>query len=189
MKILLGVARLARGRGDGIALFDATPEAFLRSLIPLLGFSVLGSLLFLTIGTQREALELLLLSLIAQLAPPVLSHAIASRWGREEDWLRYATAMNWCQVVLPFALLAVLFGLNIGAALGVDVKPVLGLVWLGALAYVLWLSWIVARYGLDLSRTRAALLVGIVVLGTSLLAELPSVLAGVTQGTEQAAPG
>ena len=194
MRVLLGVARLARGRGDGIALFGATPEAFIRSLLPLLGFSVLGSLMFLAIGSQRDALELFLLSLVAQLAPPVLSHAIATRWGREEDWLRYATAMNWCQVLLPFALLAVLLGVNVGATLGLDVKPVIGLVWLGALGYVLWLSWVVARHGLDLSRTRAAVLVLMVVLGTSLLAQLPGVVAGLSQdpkeeGTTAGAPG
>ncbi len=179
MSILLGMARLARGRGDGMAEFGSTESAFLASLAPLLAFSIVGSAIYLTVETPLAAAGLLLVSVISQLAPPVLSHALARRWDREEDWLRYATAFNWCQVLLPFVLLAMLAGVQAAALLGVPPVPLQKMALVGALGYMLWLSWVVARHGLDLSRLRAAAMVALVTAGTYGLAAIPSLILSV----------
>jgi hypothetical protein len=169
--------RLARGRVDGLAQFGDTAQAFLSSLAPLLAFPIVGALLLLASGEAEKALATLLVTLVLQLAPPVLSHALARAWGREAAWMRYATAFNWCQWALPLAAMALLIVLQAGMQLGLpegaaDLALVLGLG-----AYGLWLNWLLARHGLDLSRGRAALLVGLTNLGTVLLAAGPGLIA------------
>ena len=43
----------------------------------------------------------LLATVAVLLAPPVLSFEFARLWGRQDHWLRFATAFNWCQWLLP----------------------------------------------------------------------------------------
>jgi hypothetical protein len=160
--IVVGIMRLARGRADGLELFDATREAFLISLAPLVAFPMA---LMLLGGGGSNALSYLLATLCALLAPPVLSFELARLWGREAAWLRYATAYNWCRWVPMFAsLLLLLFGILVGLVLGL-------------VGYGLWLHWFVARHGLGLSGPRAVVMVlgvnlatGALVLGPRLLA-------------------
>ena len=52
-------------------------------------------------GKTEDAATDFLATLIALLAPPVISQALARRWGRQERWFRFATAINWCQWALP----------------------------------------------------------------------------------------
>lgn len=162
---LWGVSRLALGRRDGMAGFGATPEGMLASLAPLLALPLAACLLLLLGGAVLQAAALALLAVISQVAPLVLSHALASRWDRVEWWLRYATAYNWCQwavFTVTLGALAVLrsTGLGLREALG---SPVLTL---AAGGYALWLHWVLARHGLGLSRGRAALLALGVAVGT-----------------------
>jgi len=175
--IVLGTVRLARGRADGLLQFGATPDAFLASLAPLVAFPLVGGALMLLGGGGAVALTNLLATLCALLAPPVLSYEAARLWGRQGHWLRFATAFNWCQWVIPVvgtALLVVVgflgaFGLPRGVA---RVGVVLGLV-----SYGLWLHWFLAYRGLGLSRPRAALtIVGVNVL-TVLIVLGPRMLA------------
>ncbi len=173
----LGVARVAVGRADGLARFGGTVQSFLSSLAPLIAFPLAGALIELLRDGVMTALSLILVTLVAQLAPPVLSHALAARWGRENEWLHYATAYNWCYWALPVVLLFLMF--VFGTAVGAGLPQTLGAeaVVVGLAAYSLWLHWFLARHALRLSRGRAALLVVLVNAGTVLLAFGPALLA------------
>ncbi len=175
--ILLGMARVARGRPDGVAQFGGTLQAFLASLAPLLAFPLVGVLLMLTRGQGLEALTDLLATVCALLAPSVLSYEVARLWARDALWLRFATAFNWCQWLLP--LLGALLMLLLGAAsaVGLPSRMIGPLLVIGLGGYGLWLHWFLARHGLQLSGLRAALLVFAVNLGTVLIVVGPRLLA------------
>jgi hypothetical protein len=175
--IVLGVFRLARGRADGIRQFGATREAFLASLAPLIAFPLVGGLLMLLGGGGLTALADLLATLCALVAPPVLSFEVARLWGRQNSWLRFATAFNWCQWVIPVIGTLLLVVLGTLAALGLPRSVASTSVVLGLVTYGLWLHWFLARHGLGLSRIRAALLVFGVNFGTVLLVLGPRMLA------------
>jgi hypothetical protein len=166
---LRGVLLLARGRAEGLACFRGTQEGFLASLAPLLAVPLAGAALLLLGGAAVQAAALLLLALVSQLAPPVLSHALARAFGQEEGWLRYATAYNWCQ----WAVLAVMAVLLVALAVVTGGSPaaVIGSPAFGYAAggYAMWLHWVLARHGLGLPGWRAAALVLLVGLGTMIL--------------------
>lgn len=175
--ILLGIVRVACGRADGLARFGGTRQSFLTSLAPLVAFPLVGGALMLAGGAGREGAAQLLATLCALLAPPVLSFEVARMWGRRPAWLRFATALNWCQWAIPvvavvlLAILPPLLGAFMPARAAVATA-------LGAVGcYGLWLHWFVARHGLSLSRLRAAVLVAFVNLGTALLVLGPAFLA------------
>ena len=173
---IIGVARVALGRADGFARFGSTVPSFLNSLAPLIAFPLAGAVIEVFRDDWLTAVSLLLLTLVAQLAPPVLSHLLAVRWKCEDRWLHYATAYNWCYWAIPIAgaLLTVGFALAVGAGLPstVAAQAVLG----GLGLYSLWLNWFVARHALGVSKGRAALLVVAVNAGTALLAIGPALL-------------
>ena len=173
---IVGVARVATGRADGLTRFGGTVQSFLTSLAPLIAFPLAGALIELVRDGVIEALSLILVTLIAQLAPPVISHALAVRWARGPAWLHYATAYNWCYWALPVvaAILMVLFGIATGAGLP-GTTGAKGVVF-GLGAYSLWLHWFLARHALGLPRGRAALLVVLVNAGTLILAVAPALL-------------
>lgn len=173
MSILRGIARLARGRGDGMAEFPATVDGFLVSLTPLLGFALVGGAAAVAGQDAMAGLAWLLFSLVGLLSPAVLSHAIARRWGREEDWLRYATAYNWVQCALPLAGIPMLLAISVMTGVGLPAGAAAEVGLLGLFGYLMWLSWVIARAGLDLSRGRAARFVLIVTLGTYAVASVP----------------
>ena len=179
--ILRGVVLLCRGRAAGFSEIGTGPEAFLSSLAPLIAFPLVGCVLMVAQGKIQDALADFLATLIALLAPPVISHAIARRWGREERWFRFATAVNWCQWVLPLlgALLVMIAGIMVQA--GVPLRTAIVLLCGVLLAYAFWLQWFLARHGLDLSGPRAAALVLIVNLITIALIAVPQVLELVVQ--------
>ena len=185
---LRGVLLLARGRGEGIACFRSSPEAFLASLAPLLALPLAGAALLVVRGAFMPAVALVLLALTTQVAPAVLSHAVARFLGRENGWLRYATAYNWCQWanVAVMAVLLLVLSLVTGAPVTAVVgSPAFGYVVLG---YSMWLHWVLARNGLDLSRWRATGLVLAVSFGTMLLVVGPEV-AGMLLQAPRAAGG
>ncbi len=177
LRPLRGMLRLARGRVDGLAEFGDTPQAFLSSLAPLLAFPIVGALLLLASDGPVKALATLLVTLVVQLAPAVLSHVLARRWGREDAWMRYATAFNWCQWALPLAAMALLVVLQIGMQLGVAEGTADAVLLAGLGAYGLWLNWLLARHGLGLPGGRAALLVAATNLGTAALVAAPGMVA------------
>ena len=174
---MLGIVRLARGRPDGMQQFGATRDAFLASLAPLIAFPLVGGMLMLLGGGGLNAVSDLLATLCALVAPLVLSFEVARLWRRQQFWLRFATAFNWCQWVIPIvgSVLLLVFGLL--AALGLPRATARIGVLLGLLSYALWLHWFLARHGLGLSGPRALLLVLAVNLTTAMLVVGPRVIA------------
>jgi len=175
--IVLGIVRLARGRSDGMQQFGATRDAFLTSLAPLIAFPLVGGMLMLLGGGGVTAVSDLLATLCALVAPLVLSFEVARLWRRQQFWLRFATAFNWCQWAIPLVgfMLLVIFGVL--AALGLPRRAVQIGVLLGLLSYALWLHWFLARHGLGLSGARALVLVLAVNLTTAMLVVGPRVIA------------
>lgn len=182
--IVLGMLLLARGKAEGLDQFGYTVQAFLSSLAPLIAVPVVGYLLLAVrggeparAGGQLGALAELLGTICALLAPAVLSFEMAKLWRRQALWLRYATALNWSQWVIPLlASVLLLVGYPVLATALSD-RIALGLVGIAIGGYALWLHWFIARNGLSLSRLRAVALVvvvnvvtGVLVLGPRLLA-------------------
>jgi hypothetical protein len=177
LNVIVGMVRVARGRVDGIGFFGNTPAAFLASLAPMAGLLLFGVIEGLIEGEGAAALGELLPLLCALLTPPILTYELARLWQRETQWLRFATAMNWCQLVLPFVAVVILFVLGIGRAIGLP-EAVAGVAFALCLGgYALWLHWFLARHGLTLNGRRAALLVLGVNLGTALVVFGPRLLA------------
>lgn len=184
MSIFIGIARLARFRSDGFAHFSATTQGVANSLAPLLAFPLVGAVLQLAQGQGHAALADLLATIIALLAPLVLTHALAARWGRQAEWNRYATASNWCQWALPAMFVAMLMAMFLLASMGVVVGPEGSvIVLLGVVGYGIALHWFLARRGLDLPRGRAMVLVLVTDISTAALVLAPRLLADAMTGS------
>ncbi len=177
-QILRGVALLARGKAEGLSQFASTPQALLSSLAPLVAFPLVGFLLTVIgqPGAATSGLADLLGALCAALAPPVLSYEFARYWHREAGWLRYATALDWCQWAVPLLAAVLLTLVYPMLAAVLPARGAMGMVALGIVAYALWLHWFIARRGLMLSGRQAAVLVFFVNFGTGLLAIGPRLL-------------
>jgi hypothetical protein len=175
--VLLGIARLARGRADGLAQFGDTTQAFLGSLAPLIAFPLVGGGLMLAQGEGLSALAEMLATFCALLAPPVLSYWLARLWGRDALWLRFATAFNWCQWAIPVAASVLLLLAGLLMRMGLPNAAAGAIVVLGLTGYGFWLHWFIARQGLQLSGARSLLLVLVVNLGTAVLVAGPGLLA------------
>ncbi len=174
--ILLGVARLARGRADGLAAFGNTSQAFLASLAPLIAFPLVGGGLVLANGGGLPAISDLLATFCALLAPPVLSWSLARHWQREALWPRFATAFNWCQWAIP-AIASVLLLVSGGLITAGMPNSIAGVgVVVGMVGYALWLHWFLARRALELSAARAALFVACVNLATAAIVVGPQLV-------------
>jgi hypothetical protein len=162
--------------------FAGTRDAFLASLAPLIAFPLVGGAGMLLDGGGLTTLSDLLATLCALVAPPVLSFEVARLWGKQNAWLRFATAFNWCQWVIPVVGCVLLVTLATLAALGLPRTVARSGLVLGLLSYGLWLHWFLARHGLGLSGLRAALLVLGVNFATALLVLGPRVLSLIGDG-------
>jgi hypothetical protein len=164
--ILVGILRIARGRADGIDCFGATAQGFLSSLAPLLAFPLVGAILGAFSEGPRRALTGLAMTLCALLTPAVVSYELARLWKRADAWLRFATAFNWCEWILPVLACLIMVPLSVAISLGLS-QEAASKVLLGCLvAYGLWLHWFLAHFALGLSRFRAVALVFLVNLAT-----------------------
>ena len=106
----------------------------------------------------------------------MLSYEPARWWKRTDQWLRFATALNWCQWAIP-VLASVLLIVAYPMLAGAMSAQFAGGVVIAVLAcYALWLHWFLARHALMISAIRAVLLVVVVNLGTLLLVLGPSML-------------
>lgn len=172
-EIVRGVLLLARFRVSGLALFGGGVADLLNSLAPLLAFPVVLALLLLLDGAGGEALADLLSLVVALLAPLVISQALAVKWSRDDRWLRYAVALNWCQWALPPIAMAILVAFSLLAGLGLPQQALVPGSLLCVGGYALALHWFLARRGLDLTRRQATLFVVAVNAGTGALMLLP----------------
>lgn len=177
-QLVLGILQLALLRAEGMRQFGDSRQGFLNSLAPLLAFPLMGAVLDVVSGGGEGDLAALLGGLVALLAPPVLSEAMAGLFGREREWLRYATAFNWSRWAMLLALIAslMLMGLLVSAGLTERAAVALGL--LAVVAYSVVLDWFVARVGLRLSVWRAVALVVVVNAGAAMLSVGPRLLVG-----------
>jgi hypothetical protein len=176
--MLVGLARLARFRADGLNGFEASVPAFLNSLVPLFGFALVGAVMMMLHGDIIPALDDLLLTTVALLGPLVISEKLAGLWHCGETWLKFAVVLNWCQWTLPVVLFLCLILSGVLVAAGLDEATAVLAAALGVLGYGMSLHWFLARKALGLRGGRAALLVLAMNLGTGLLALGPRLLAG-----------
>lgn len=178
MRVLRGLLLLATFRAEGFAAFEPSRQAFLNSLAPLLAMPVVFTLLGLLQGGGIRALGDCIVSLIALLAPAVLSHAFARLWRVEAAWLGYVVAFNWCQWAVPLAGLVAWFAGGVLVGAGLALRPTALILLIALLGYGLALHYFLARRGLGLARgwaivTVAAvnLLTGVLILGPQLVSD------------------
>jgi hypothetical protein len=175
--VLVGILRIARGRADGIGCFSSSPQAFLSSLAPLVAFPLVGAALAVFSEGPRRALTGLAMTLCALLTPAVVSYELARVWRRADAWLRFATAFNWCEWVLPAVACLIMVPLSAAINAGMN-ETTASLVLVGCLGfYGLWLHWFLARKALALSGLRAVVLVCFVNLVTAVVVIGPRLLA------------
>ncbi len=118
--ILVGILRIARGRADGIGCFGSGPQAFLSSLAPLIAFPLVGAVLGAFTEGPRRALTGLAMTLCALLTPAVVSYELARIWKRADAWLRFATAFNWCEWILPVLACLIMVPLSVAMSVGLS---------------------------------------------------------------------
>lgn len=174
--ILLGIALVARGRAEGVALFGDTPRAFLAGLAPLLAFPLVGALLLVLGGRVGEGLTAFAESVCVLLAEPVISEALATRWGRGDLWLRYATAFNWCQWIIPLLASALVIAADFLITLGLPPTWVAPLLVVVIGVYALWLQWFLTQQALCLSWQKAIAMVVLVNLASGVLLLAPRLI-------------
>jgi hypothetical protein len=175
--VVIGVLRVARGRVDGIGYFGGNSQAFLSSLAPLLAFPLVGMVLGLMTDGALQSLSDFVMYLCALLTPAVVSYELARWWGRGELWLRFATAFNWCEWILPIVGCLLMVPISVAMGAGLDAQTA-GLILVGCLAvYGLWLHWFLARHALSLPGLKAALLVFIVSLSSIVVVAGPRFIA------------
>jgi hypothetical protein len=116
------------------------------------------------------------MAVCASLTPAVISYELARVWKRTDAWLRFATAFNWCEWILPVLFCVLVVPISVAISLGLS-EDTAQRVLFGCLGvYALWLHWFLARNGLALSRWRAGVLVVLVNLGTAVAVIGPTLL-------------
>jgi hypothetical protein len=153
--IVRGMMLLGRGSAAGLSLFGGSVDAFLAALAPQVAWQLVISLLLLSHAPSTINLTKILLLFCGVLVPPVLTHAIARRWDREGQWLRYATASLWCDWLSLFVFVGVLVGMIAFAAAHARPEALLVGIIAAPKLYDLWLRWFIARTGLEVGRWRA----------------------------------
>lgn len=148
--ILRGIVLLARFRPEAFAEFEATPQGFLNSLAPPLALVLVVFFFLWHRFGVLPALQILLVLVVALLAPIVAGEFVARRMGRGAQWLRYAVAFNWCHwAFLGAGLVAATAAVALILS-GIPQATVSSLVNVLALGYGLALYLFVARHGLGL---------------------------------------
>ncbi len=167
--VVRGLVLLGRGRAEGFDCFDNSRDAFLAGLSPQIGFLLVAAALLLAQRPTVPALSLVLLAFCAVLLPPVISHAMARLWRRDERWRRYATASVWSIWLILPAYVPALLVASVLMQAGVGRTAAVQAVMLLVMVYFLWLQWFMARRGLAIGGFKAALTVLAIVAGSSLL--------------------
>lgn len=175
--ILRGMVKLALGNPKGFEEFGATPAAFTASLAPLIAFPVVGALVMAITSDWKMALLGLLSRLCSVLILPVLIYEFARLFGRQSQWLRTATAMNWCVWLLIPAMFGAIF---LGGSVAVMGAPAqlaeYGTLMLAGI-YLLWNQWYIFKAGLKVNGWRAGLIIFVSLVLDAIFTIL-SVLAG-----------
>lgn len=160
---LAGAFLLGRGRPEGLALMEATPEgawrSFVAAFVCLPAFLAIRFFAWAGIGAPEGGFGRALVAevigyAIAWVAFALVSLPLAQAWGRGAQWPRFIAAWNWSNVVQYLVLLA----LAVPGVLGLP-DAIAQVLMLLALVYAIWLEWFVVRQALGVDRAKAALLV------------------------------
>ena len=178
---LTGALRLARGDAGGIAYFDASEAGFWRSFragaicyplyLILLAFPIeIGDPPALDAFTVA-AVETIHF-VISWVAFPLLMLPLVDWLGRGACFFRFMVAYNWCQVpqTALFALVALSGAVGLLSAQGMLIADLV--VGIAALVY----EWYVARVALEVSRSRALLVIGADIVLATVLSHVSSAL-------------
>ena len=171
-QLLGGIARLVVFNPAGFDAIEASTAGFLASLAPLLAFTLVGAGAEVAVDGWRMGASSFLQMLCVLLGQPVISHFYARLWGREAHWLRYATAMNWCQLALPVVGLLLML-LTVVADGGLGDGGGLSIVFGLLLVYSVFLNWFLAWRGLALGPWRGLGFLIVSTLTLALLLSLP----------------
>ncbi|WP_144183780.1 YIP1 family protein [Elioraea rosea] len=152
---------LARGREDGMAVVDTSPEGAWASFAAMWICAPAFLALHLLVG-QEGGLGLRAFAaqavgyVIDWFAFPLLMWGVMEQMGRRRNFPAFVAAWNWSTVPQVLAAMA---AAAIGALPGVPaaVGVLLGL---AALAYAVWVAWFVAKTALDVPGARAGFVVG-----------------------------
>ena len=175
-KVLRGLFLLARGRAAGMADFANTSNSLTASIAPLIAFPLVGALLLIMKGDVTDGLISFTAQLCVALAPALITYEFARRWGREDVWLRTASALNWSfWMILPLLMLAAALGAML-VSLGVhdNIAEAMMIAVMGC--YVMWLHWFIVRTGLNIGGWQAVLLVIVTNVAVGLLALGPDLI-------------
>ena len=162
---LYGATRLAKGDPHGIDFFEDSIEAFWKSFWAAVVVAP-AYVLLVAIGLSETHvtsgwLRIVLIEVVGYVAAwaafPLAMHYVSEMIDREEQYIRYIVAFNWC-VVLQVTLL-----LFVTAVLALDLAPrgVAIAISLATYAAIFTYQWYVAKVGLELGRWAAG---GIVLL-------------------------
>jgi hypothetical protein len=155
-----GLLLLAIGRRAGFGYFGADKEAYLASLAPLLAFTLVPCALVALAGAPRFGASLGLMTLCQILAPAVIADWLCSRWDCRDRWPLYANILNWTPLLAFIVLAPALVLARVLLLLGLPQKVVADVAMLAVSLYGLWFQWRLARGALEISRWRAAQLLG-----------------------------
>jgi hypothetical protein len=160
---LAGAFLLGRGRPEGLALMENTPEgawrSFVAAFVCLPAFLAVRFFAWASLGAPAGGLGRAMTAevigyTVAWVGFALVSLPLVTQWGQAARWPRFIAAWNWTNVVQYIVLLA----LAVPGALGAP-GPVSDVLTLFGLGYAIWLEWFVAREALGVDRARAALLV------------------------------
>jgi len=169
-----GALKLARGDRRGLGFFDTSIDGFWRSFraalicypffLVLLGFRVAAPS-WASSGVPRILMVETIGYAISWVAFPLLVLPLARWLGREDRFLAFMVAYNWCQV--PQTLLFIILGAS--AASGLFSAEFAQVAEFAAAVAVLVYEWYIARVALAVSASRAVPVVLIdLLLGTVL---------------------
>jgi hypothetical protein len=174
--IMRGLWRLAKGERAGIAEFGSNLDHFYASLAPLIGIPLAGAIVTAIHGSWQEAVVGFLARLVAVLLLPLAVYEFARLFGREKQWLRTATALNWSfWVLFPTLVVAALFG-GILAQCGLPMA-VAELLTLGLMAlYLFWYRLFALVAGLGVNFWQAGVIVLVSSVAMAVVTVLPILL-------------
>ena len=154
--VLPALGRLMRGDRSAVMAFAGTPNAVLRSLVPLSALPVVSALGPMSSGQLARGLAAACAGICSLLLPLIVTHLLARWWKVEPYWMRYATASNWCRLALAVISVVALVG-GIGL-LGIPTpdNPLPFLPMVATAFYGLWLHWFVAKHALRIGGLKAA---------------------------------
>jgi len=160
---LAAAVLLGRGRPEGLALVEDTPDgawrSFFAAFICLPAFLAIRFFAWASLGQPGGLGRALTAELIgytlAWVGFGLISLAIVTTWGRTAQWPRFIAAWNWTNI-LQYAVILIM---SLPGAIGLPL-PLAQAATLAGLGYALWLEWFVARHALGIGNGRA---IGLVV--------------------------